>query len=64
MDSGKSKKMVFVTVGTTCFDALVKAVDSPHVRHELWSKGYTHLVIQMGRGSHFPSKVSTLLLIH
>ncbi|KAH7674641.1 N-acetylglucosaminyldiphosphodolichol N-acetylglucosaminyltransferase protein [Dioscorea alata] len=58
MDSGKSKKMVFVTVGTTCFDALVKAVDSPQVRHELWSKGYTHLVIQMGRGSHFPSKFS------
>ncbi|CAD5169904.1 uncharacterized protein LOC135673071 [Musa acuminata AAA Group] len=53
-----SRKMVFVTVGTTCFDALVKAVDSQQVREELSRKGYTDLLIQMGRGSYMPSKVS------
>ncbi|KAI3941650.1 hypothetical protein MKX01_018240 [Papaver californicum] len=56
-DNGvKSKKTVFVTVGTTCFDALVKAVDTLEVKEELSSKGYTHLTIQMGRGSYIPTK--------
>ncbi|WOK98029.1 UDP-N-acetylglucosamine transferase subunit [Canna indica] len=53
-----SSKMVFVTVGTTCFDALVKAVDSQQVKEELTNKGYTDILIQMGRGSYVPSKVT------
>ncbi|PIA58077.1 hypothetical protein AQUCO_00500186v1 [Aquilegia coerulea] len=52
----RSVKMVFVTVGTTCFDALVEAVDTQEVKEELLKKGYTHLLIQMGRGSYFPKK--------
>ncbi|KAF5180160.1 Udp-n-acetylglucosamine transferase subunit alg13-like protein [Thalictrum thalictroides] len=52
----RSVKMVFVTVGTTCFDALVKAVDTQEVKEELFKKGYTHLLIQMGRGSFIPTK--------
>ncbi|PKA65822.1 beta-1,4-N-acetylglucosaminyltransferase [Apostasia shenzhenica] len=52
------KKVVFVTVGTTCFDALVKSVDSQRVKDELWRRGYTNLVIQIGRGSYIPSKSS------
>lgn len=56
MDSEKEKKVVFVTVGTTSFDALVKSVDSQHVRNELKKRGYTDLLIQMGRGSYIPSK--------
>lgn len=55
---GREKRTVFVTVGTTCFDALVKAVDTPHVKEELWRKGYTELIIQMGRGLYIPSKAS------
>ncbi|OVA04938.1 Glycosyl transferase [Macleaya cordata] len=56
-DNGvKPKKTVFVTVGTTCFDALVKAVDTQEVTEELSRKGYTHLVIQMGRGTYIPTK--------
>ncbi|CAL1372745.1 unnamed protein product [Linum trigynum] len=43
---------VFVTVGTTLFDALVKAVDTEQVKHELLRRGYTHLLIQIGRGSY------------
>ncbi|KAJ1412289.1 Glycosyl transferase, family 28, C-terminal [Sesbania bispinosa] len=52
----KTRRVVFVTVGTTCFDALVRAVDSQNVKQELLGKGYTHLLIQMGRGSYVPSK--------
>lgn len=52
----KSKKTVFVTVGTTCFDALVKVVDTQEVKEELSRRGYNELLIQMGRGSYIPTK--------
>lgn len=57
-DSIKPERIVFVTVGTTCFDALVKAVDTPEVKRELFNKGYTQLLIQIGRGSYIPTKSS------
>ncbi|KAL3728257.1 hypothetical protein ACJRO7_032929 [Eucalyptus globulus] len=50
------KRTVFVTVGTTCFDALVRAVDTREVQQELSARGYTDLVIQMGRGTYAPKK--------
>lgn len=56
-----AKKTVFVTVGTTSFDTLVKAVDSEQVKTELFRKGYTNLLIQMGRGSYIPPKVLDFL---
>lgn len=56
-DSVSLKRIVFVTVGTTCFDALVKAVDTLEVKQELTRRGYTHLLIQMGRGAYIPTKV-------
>lgn len=56
-DVEKPRKIVFVTVGTTCFDALVKAMDTEVVKEELVRRGYTHLLIQMGRGSYVPAKV-------
>ncbi|GAB2228941.1 hypothetical protein Droror1_Dr00023075 [Drosera rotundifolia] len=52
------KRIVFVTVGTTLFDALVREVDTPEVKKELYAKGYTHLLIQIGRGSYIPSRSS------
>lgn len=57
----RERRMVFVTVGTTCFDALVKAVDSDEVKEALLHKGYTDLLIQMGRGTYTPSKVTIFL---
>ncbi|XVF31299.1 hypothetical protein REPUB_Repub16aG0134000 [Reevesia pubescens] len=57
-DGVKSKRVVFVTVGTTCFDALVKMVDSQEVKDELFRRGFTHLLIQIGRGSYLPTKSS------
>ncbi|KAG8062439.1 hypothetical protein GUJ93_ZPchr0003g18528 [Zizania palustris] len=53
----RGRRMVFVTVGTTCFDALVKVIDSEAMKEALLQKGYTDLVIQMGRGTYMPSKV-------
>ena len=58
----KPRKTVFVTVGTTSFDALVRAVDTREVKQELSKRGYTHLVIQMGRGSYTPTKVNFITL--
>ncbi|XP_011023553.1 PREDICTED: UDP-N-acetylglucosamine transferase subunit ALG13 homolog [Populus euphratica] len=59
-DSGdivkQEKKVVFVTVGITLFDDLVRTVDTKEVKQELLRKGYTDLVIQMGRGSYTPTK--------
>lgn len=59
-----AKRIVFVTVGTTSFDALVKAVVSEAVKDELQKRGFTHLLIQLGRGIYFPTKVFFLILIH
>lgn len=56
-DCVKAERTVFVTVGTTCFDALVKAVDTQEFKSELSARGYTQLLIQMGRGSYIPTKV-------
>lgn len=50
------KGVVFVTVGTTSFDALVKAVNAAEVRKELYKKGYTNIIVQMGRGTFVPTK--------
>ena len=49
------ERTVFVTVGTTSFDTLVKAVDTIQCKAALASK--THLLIQLGRGTYFPTKV-------
>ena len=54
----KERKMVFVTMGKTLFDALVKAMVSWEVKQELLKRGYTNLVIQMGHGSYTPTKLS------
>ncbi|KAK9163937.1 hypothetical protein Syun_004839 [Stephania yunnanensis] len=68
-DDGQSKKkkkkknVVFVTVGTTCFDSLVRAVDAPEIKQDLLNRGYTALLIQMGRGSYIPTKVTFLSCI-
>jgi len=63
-DKENAKRVVFVTVGTTSFDALVKAVVSQNVKDELQKRGFTHLLIQMGRGIFFPTKVLLNHLLH
>ncbi|KAJ4768904.1 hypothetical protein LUZ62_079279 [Rhynchospora pubera] len=58
MEMGERKKEVFVTVGTTCFDKLVAAVDSAPVKQALFRHGFTHLQFQIGPATYIPSKVS------
>ena len=53
----KRPRTVFVTVGTTKFDALVEALDSQHFADLLVSKGYSRLVIQKGAGSYVPHHI-------
>ena len=48
---------VFVTVGTTEFDELIRALDSAAVGEALASVGCTRLVVQMGRGEHVPEQL-------
>mmetsp|Transcript_36786 Transcript_36786/g.68467 ORF Transcript_36786/g.68467 Transcript_36786/m.68467 type:complete len:165 (+) Transcript_36786:79-573(+) len=46
--------MIFVTVGTTSFDDLVKAVDTEAFHEQARALGFDRLVVQFGRGSHRP----------
>jgi hypothetical protein len=51
---------VFVTVGTTLFDALIQAVDTPAFKKALLNKGCKKLVIQYGKGKAHPKEVRPL----
>jgi beta-1,4-N-acetylglucosaminyltransferase len=55
---GDGGKKVFVTVGTTSFDDLIRAIDTPECKAAILRRGYSSLLIQMGRGSYIPSQVS------
>lgn len=45
---------VFVTVGTTRFDALVRVLDGEAFQRALRAKGFVRVVIQRGRGEYVP----------
>ena len=45
----------FVTVGSTKFDALIRAVDDMEVVAALQRRGFSQLVIQLGSGTYLPS---------
>uniref|UniRef100_A0A914WMD5 UDP-N-acetylglucosamine transferase subunit ALG13 n=1 Tax=Plectus sambesii TaxID=2011161 RepID=A0A914WMD5_9BILA len=47
--------LAFVTVGTTEFDALIRAAVSPAVLAALRSRGIDHLLLQIGNGSFEPT---------
>lgn len=49
------KKKIFVTVGTTEFDELIETVLSPKILQALSSKGYTEMILQIGRSSLVPN---------
>ncbi|KAK7497803.1 hypothetical protein BaRGS_00010937 [Batillaria attramentaria] len=54
MNAGKG---AFVTVGTTEFDQLIMSVTSPDVRKVLRGKGYSSMLLQIGRGNFEPEVV-------
>lgn len=47
-------KTVFVTVGTTSFDELIKVITSSDAVETLKSRGYEKLVLQVGKGEVLP----------
>ena len=51
LNSNSSTSTVFVTVGTTHFDELIRAVDSMEFAQALLLRGYSSLIIQAGSGS-------------
>uniref|UniRef100_A0A7S0MXJ1 Glycosyl transferase family 28 C-terminal domain-containing protein n=1 Tax=Cryptomonas curvata TaxID=233186 RepID=A0A7S0MXJ1_9CRYP len=58
-------KIAFVTVGTTKFDALVKALDTDFVQQALVAQGFSTLLIQRGKSEHEPkSRVGNSLDVH
>lgn len=48
------EKIVFATVGTTCFDRLIETLTSKPVLNVLERLGYTKLLLQIGRGKFQP----------
>lgn len=50
MGGQRKRKSIFVTVGTTLFDALVGGVTTETALDWMRANGYTHLVIQYGKG--------------
>ena len=51
-------RRVFVTVGTTSFDALARAMDDPRIVDALVRKGFTGLTMQIGRGAYRPRRIA------
>jgi beta-1,4-N-acetylglucosaminyltransferase len=56
MSSGKN---VFITVGTTEFDELVREIDDMDFIRTLKDSGFTSATVQIGRGVHEPSILSS-----
>jgi hypothetical protein len=55
--AARDSRNVFVTVGTTSFDALIEAMDCASVVATLRAKGYTSLTLQIGRGLYLPRNI-------
>lgn len=47
---------LFVTVGSTSFDELIRSVCSESCLKVLVSKGFNQVVLQIGRGTYIPEK--------
>lgn len=47
---------VFVSVGTTHFDALIEAIETPRVQSTLKRHGYGRITMQIGAGKREPSE--------
>ncbi|XP_022084596.1 UDP-N-acetylglucosamine transferase subunit ALG13 homolog [Acanthaster planci] len=54
----KPKKTVFVTVGTTSFDALIQVVSSQQLCQQFEALGYSKVLLQIGRGVYEPEPIS------
>ncbi|KAK5650513.1 hypothetical protein RI129_001542 [Pyrocoelia pectoralis] len=55
-------KRVFITVGTTKFDKLVKTVSNSDILNILHKLGYNQIQFQVGNGSYIEAKHDTIKL--
>jgi beta-1,4-N-acetylglucosaminyltransferase len=53
--SAAGEKTVFITVGTTEFDELIRVIDTPQFLETVIACGFARLVIQHGRGDYIPT---------
>ncbi len=53
-------RRVFLTVGTTSFDALIETVDTQEFISVIKEFGCQELILQIGRGAYIPSKYLTV----
>ena len=51
---------LFITVGTTQFDDLVEVVDTLEFLRLVKHRGFTGLILQLGRGARVPSTFSEI----
>jgi beta-1,4-N-acetylglucosaminyltransferase len=49
------KNTVFITVGTTLFENLIKKFDEDHILKILIANGFTNIIYQIGKGTFEPS---------
>ena len=54
-------KRIFVTVGTTSFDTLIRTIDSAEFLDLIIACGCKELVIQIGRGDYIPKYLTQLV---
>ena len=52
MGRPQSEQLVLVTVGTTKFDQLIRAIDDVELLHVLHKNGYRRLTVQHGQGDY------------
>ncbi|CAK0804272.1 unnamed protein product [Prorocentrum cordatum] len=52
--AARGGRTIFVTVGTTSFDALIEQVDTREFHREARAAGYDRLLVQHGRGDREP----------
>eukprot|EP00825_Cyclidium_porcatum_P042382 TRINITY_DN5788_c0_g1_i4.p2 TRINITY_DN5788_c0_g1~~TRINITY_DN5788_c0_g1_i4.p2 ORF type:complete len:219 (+),score=62.88 TRINITY_DN5788_c0_g1_i4:120-776(+) len=52
MNSKSNNKTLFLTVGSTEFDALLKQFDNDIIYQKLLQSGFTKLIVQSGRGKY------------
>ena len=53
-------KSVFVTVGTTLFEALIQKMDEPDILNALVEAGYTKIMFQTGKGKYAPTNCKSI----
>jgi beta-1,4-N-acetylglucosaminyltransferase len=65
MSSSRTNKIIFVTVGTTLFESLIRSTTTDLALEWMCENGYTHLIVQYGKGTKpsIPAKYDTRISV-